>query len=69
MSMENVKRFYELLDADMTLRQEALSLQSRFSDQQKVMDEFIAIAERAGLPFTRSELSGYIFHHGTEVSG
>lgn len=68
MSLENVKRFYELLELDEALRKEALSFQQQYSEQEKVMEAFVALAERNGLSFSHNDLVEYIFHHGTEVS-
>lgn len=67
MSTENIKRFYALLQADRELEKEALSLQTRFDDQEKVISEFIALAKRNGLDFTVEEFIAYVFEHGKET--
>ena len=64
MSMENVERFYELLEIDEELRDEAFSLQYILTEQEEVIAEFIAIAERQGLFFTEEELVAHIYENG-----
>ena len=55
MSRENVTLFYAVLDRDPVLRARALALRETFSDQEDVLDAFLALAEEAGLPFTLEE--------------
>lgn len=55
MSIANVERFYELLEVDLQLREKALKLQTIYSEQEDVLDAFLALAEENGLPFTEQE--------------
>lgn len=55
MSIENVDRFYELLEVDQQLREKALQLQTIYEEQEDVLDAFLALAEENGLPFTEQE--------------
>ncbi len=67
MSLENVKRFYEILEIDPVLRKEAMSFQERYSDQDEVMNAFVNLAASQGLVFSHEDLVNHIFHHGKEV--
>ena len=64
MSLEAVQVFYQKLETDPELRQRALSLQSRFKDQEQVIEAFIALGAEHGHTFTATELVQYIFIHG-----
>ncbi|MBO5958576.1 MAG: Nif11-like leader peptide family natural product precursor [Lentisphaeria bacterium] len=55
MSIENVDRFYDLLEVDLKLREKALSLQTIYEEQEDVLDAFLALAAENGLPFTEQE--------------
>ncbi len=55
MSRKAVVEFYRHLDQNEEARREALSLQERFSDPERVLDEFFALAERCGFHFTEVE--------------
>ena len=55
MSIVNVERFYELLEVDQELRAEALKLQTIYEEQEDVLDAFLELAEKQGLPFTEQE--------------
>ncbi len=55
MSIANVERFYELLEADQELRAKALKLQTVYEEQEDVLDAFLTLAEENGLPFTEQE--------------
>lgn len=67
MSKENVRRFYELLEVDEVIRREAMTFQEKFTEQEEIIDAFIALAERQGLFFTDAELIEHIFENGKEV--
>ncbi len=65
MSIENVDRFYELLDADTVLREQALKLRTIYTEQEDVLDAFLALAESAGLPFTQEEFMCVMYRRAT----
>ena len=64
MSLEAVQQIYLKLENDPFLRQRALELQQRFEDQEKVIDNFIALGAEQGYSFTAAELVQFIFIHG-----
>ena len=64
MSLEAVQQFYLKLENDPVLRQRALELQQRFEDQEKVIENFIALGAEQGNSFTAAELVQFIFIHG-----
>ena len=64
MSLEAVQQFYLKLENDPVLRQRALELQQRFEDQEKVIENFIALGAEQGYSFTAAELVQFIFIHG-----
>ena len=64
MSLEAVQLFYQKLETDPELRQRALALQSRFKDQEQVIEAFIALGAEQGHSFTAVELVQYILIHG-----
>ncbi len=65
MSIENVDRFYALLDRDAALRERALRLQTIYEEQEDVLDAFLALAEEYGLPFTESEFMNVMYRRAT----
>lgn len=67
MSRIDVSRFYELLAADSGLAAEAMTFQQKYSEQEKVIEAFIALAASQGLYFTAAELIEHIFENGQEV--
>ena len=64
MSLEAVELFYRKLETDPVLRQRALGLQSRFKDQEQVIEAFIALGTEQGHAFSAAELVQYILIHG-----
>ncbi len=69
MSVENVKRFYAELKRDEELENEALALQAKYADQEKVIEAFLLLARERGFLFTEQDLVAYLYEHGEEVSG
>lgn len=69
MSLENVDKFYQLLEEDPALRDRALSFQHIYSEQEQVLDAFIALAEECGLPFTQNEFMTVMFQRATAQNG
>ena len=65
MSQEAVVLFYRELEQNPELRTSALGLQSKYSDQDEVIDAFIELGKVNGFIFSRQELVEYIFVHGT----
>ena len=61
MSITNVERFYELLEVDQELRAEALKLQTIYEEQEDVLDAFLEMAEKQGLPFTEQEFMAVMY--------
>ncbi|MBO5202211.1 MAG: Nif11-like leader peptide family natural product precursor [Lentisphaeria bacterium] len=61
MSIVNVERFYELLEVDQELRAEALKLQTIYEEQEDVLDAFLEMAEKQGLPFTEQEFMAVMY--------
>lgn len=61
MSIENVDRFYELLEVDQQLREKALQLQTIYEEQEDVLDAFLALAAENGLPFTQEEFMAVMY--------
>ncbi len=66
MSIQNVDRFYELLERDLILREKALKLQTIYQEQEDVLDAFIALAAENGLPFTAEEFMCVMYRKATE---
>ncbi len=64
MSLEAVQAFYRELECDPVLREEALALKKRFSNQEELIRAFIALGARHGFHFTPEELMQHIFVHG-----
>ncbi len=69
MSVENVKRFYAELKRDADLEKEALALQTKYADQEKVIEAFLLLARERGFLFAEQDLVAYLYEHGEEVSG
>lgn len=69
MSLENVDKFYQLLEEDPALRDRALSFQHIYSEQEQVLDAFIALAEECGLHFTQNEFMTVMFQRATAQDG
>lgn len=69
MSLENVDKFYQLLEEDPALRDRALSFQHIYSEQEQVLDAFIALAEECCLPFTQNEFMTVMFQRATAQDG
>ena len=69
MSLENVDKFYQLLEEDPALRDRALSFQHIYSEQEQVLDAFIALAEECSLPFTQNEFMTVMFQRATAQDG
>ena len=67
MSKENIAKLYELLEKDLVLREKALSFQKIYSDQNQVIDAFMAFAADLGYPFTFEEFMEYMYTHAEEV--
>ena len=64
MSVENVKRFYAELKRDEELENEALALQAKYADQEKVIEAFLLLARERGFLFTEQDLVAYLYEHG-----
>lgn len=67
MSKENIAKFYQLLERDSALREKALSFQSMYSEQEQVIDAFMAFATDLGYEFTFQEFMEYMYEHAQEV--
>ena len=68
MSVENVKRFYAELKRDEELENEALALQAKYADQEKVIEAFLLLARERGFLFTEQDLVTYLYENGKDVS-
>ena len=55
MSKENIVKLYALLEKDLVLREKALSFQQMYSQQDQVIDAFMAFAADLGYEFTFQE--------------
>lgn len=69
MSLDNVDRFYRLLEEDSALRERALSLQSVCKEPDDVLDAFLALACEQGLPFTRQEYMTVMYRRAMRDDG
>ena len=67
MSKENIAGLYALLEKDLVLREKALSFQKMYSDQNQVIDAFMAFAADLGYEFTFQEFMEYMYEHAEEV--
>ena len=67
MSKENIAKLYALLEKDLVLREKALSFQKIYSDQNQVIDAFMAFAAELGYEFTFQEFMEYMYTHAQEV--
>lgn len=63
MAKEAVAAFYAFLERTPEVKNEALSLQERFEEQEDMIDELIRIAERNGFVFTVQEFVQYLYEH------
>ena len=64
MSLEAVRQFYQELENNPELRQQALELQEKFSSQEEVIDAFTALGAGHGYVFSTAELIQFIYVHG-----
>lgn len=67
MSKENIAQWYELLERDPVVREKALTFQRIYSEQEQVIDAFIAFAAEQGFEFTFQEFMEYMYEHASEV--
>ena len=67
MSKENIAKLYKLLEEDLVLREKALSFQQMYSDQEKVIDAFMAFAADLGSEFSFQEFMEYMYEHAQTV--
>ncbi len=67
MSKENIAKLYKLLEEDLVLREKALSFQQMYSDQEKVIDAFMAFAADLGYEFSFQEFMEYMYEHAQTV--
>lgn len=67
MSKENIVKLYALLEQDQDLRAKALSFQQIYSEQEQVIEAFMAFAADLGYPFTFQEFMEYVYENGQEV--
>lgn len=67
MSRENIKRFYELLEVNEKLQIEVKSFQTKHEDQMTVIEEFISVAAREGLPFSLEEFISHLYENASDV--
>ena len=66
MSKENIAKLYKLLETDLVLREKALSFQKMYTEQDQVIDAFMAFAADLGYKFTFQEFMEYIYENGRE---
>ena len=66
-SKENIAKLYKLLETDLILREKALSFQQMYSQQDQVIDAFMAFAADLGYEFTFQEFMEYMYEHAEEV--
>ena len=64
MAKEAVAAFYAFLDRTPEVKNEALSLQERFEEQEERIDELIRIAERNGFVFTVQDFVQFLYERG-----
>ena len=64
MSKEAVAAFYAYLDRTPEVKQEALTLQDRFEEQEDRIEELIRIADRNGFSFTIEEFVQFLYERG-----
>ena len=64
MSKESVAAFYAYLDRTPEVKQEALTLQDRFEEQEDRIEELIRIADRNGFSFTMEEFVQFLYERG-----
>ena len=64
MSKEAVAAFYAYLDRTPEVKQEALTLQDRFEEQEDRIEELIRIADLNGFSFTMEEFVQFLHERG-----
>lgn len=69
MGRQAVVDFYRYLDEHEDARKEALSLQERFRDPERVLDEFFALARRCGFIFSECDFFEAKLSEASENSG
>ena len=67
MSKENIAKLYALLEKDLVLREKALSFQKMYSEQEQVIDAFMAFAADLGFEFSFQEFMEYMYEHAEPV--
>ena len=67
MSRENILLFYRHLEDHPEVRKKAMDLQKIHSEQEKVIDEFIKLAEQEGFPFTFPEFMEHMYSIARET--
>ena len=66
MSIADVKNFYEYLEQNPEVQQEALSLQDRYPEQEHLIDAFLQLAEREGFHFDLTEFMEVMYQNARE---
>lgn len=61
MSKEHIIRFYRFLDENEQIREEAFALRERFSDQARLLEEFVNLARREQFDFTVQEYVAFLY--------
>lgn len=61
MAKETVAAFYAFLERSPEVKQEALTLQDRFEEQEERIDELIRIAGRNGFSFTVQDFVQFLY--------
>ena len=67
MSKENIVKLYKLLETDLVLREKALSFQKMYTEQEQVIDAFMAFAADLGYEFNFQEFMEYTYENAEEV--
>ena len=67
MSKENIVKLYKLLETDLVLREKALSFQKMYTEQEQVIDAFIAFAADLGYEVNFQEFMEYMYENAEEV--
>ena len=67
MSKENIVKLYALLEKDLVMREKALSFQQMYTEQEQVIDAFMAFAADLGYDFTFQEFMEFVYENGQEV--
>jgi len=66
--MENVKKFYDALSSDETMRDRAKALNGEQKDEATVAAEIVAFAKSEGYDFTAEDLTAFVSTQKTELS-